>query len=252
MQDRYVGDAGDFPKYGLLRRLVGKSGERPIRVGVVWCLFPDETHNNDGRHVSYLHRPEFKKLDDPLLTALRKIVTSGNRCVAAVSSGALLPGNTVFCDAAASAPKALRLSPDERVHYRAGWLDQCFALTEKCDLVFFDPDNGLEIASVPKRHPNAGKYVYWDELTPFWRRGQTLLVYHHLNRTMSAGRQIHGLRDRFRAKLDSAMVLPLVFRRGSCRIFWLVYRDSALGAEMDCRARDFLSSGWFNHFWPID
>src|SRR5258708_6339015 len=217
MQDRYVGDVGDFAKYGLLRRIAGKSSEQPIRVGVVWCLFPDETHNNDGRHVSYLHRSEFEELDNPLLAALRKIVATDNRSLSAVSRGGLLPSSTVFCDAVASAPKTPPISRDDRSRYRADWLDHCLKLTERCDLVFFDPDNGLEIASVPKHHPNAGKYVYWDELAPFWQRGQTLLVYHHLNRTMPAGRQVHNLRDRFRARLSGATAMPLAFRRGSCR-----------------------------------
>jgi hypothetical protein len=52
MQDRYVGDVGDFAKYALLRRLCGQPGERAIRLGVVWCLFPDESLTNDGRHIS--------------------------------------------------------------------------------------------------------------------------------------------------------------------------------------------------------
>lgn len=251
MQDRYVGDVGDFAKYALLRRLAGKSGERPIRVGVVWCLFPDETHNNDGRHVSYLHNPEFGELDNPLLTTLQKIVATGNRSVSAISGGDLLPGGTVFCDAISSAPKVHRLSRAERTDYRTGWLDRCFTLTEKCDFVFFDPDNGLEVASVPKHHPNAGKYIYWDELMPFWRRRQTLLVYHHLNRTMPSVKQVRDLRDRFRVELKSAIAIPLVFRRGSCRIFWLVYRRSPLGTEMKRRAYDFLDNGWSRHFRPV-
>jgi hypothetical protein len=252
MQDRYVGDVGDFAKYGLLRRLAGKRDEQPVRVGVVWCLFPDETYNNDGRHVSYIHRPEFEDLDDPFLMALRKMVASGKRRISAVSSAGLLPGDTVFCDATASVPKARRVSRDGRTRYRGEWLDCCLTAMEKCDLVFFDPDNGLEVVSVPKYHPNAGKYVYWNELAPFWQRGQTLLVYHHLNRTMSAGQQVRDLRDRFRTRFEDAAVTPLVFRRGSCRIFWLVYRSSALGAEMKRRAVDFLGSGWSKHFRPID
>ena len=59
MQNRYVGDVGDFAKYALLRRLAGSLEERPIRLGIVWCLYPDESHNSDGSHVSYLRRPEF-------------------------------------------------------------------------------------------------------------------------------------------------------------------------------------------------
>ena len=118
--------------------------------------------------------------------------------------------------------------------------------------MFFDPDNGVETASVPKHHPSAGKYIFWDELMPFWRRGQMLLVYHHLNRTASAARQVREFRERFQAELDGASALPLVFRRGSCRVFWLVYRSSAVGVEAECRARDFLASGWSRHFRPVD
>ena len=250
MQDRYVGDVGDFAKYGLLRRLIGKPGEQAIRLGVVWCLFPNETHNNDGGHVSYLERSDFGALDDVLLAALRTIVLSGTRCVSAVSNGNIFPGSTVFCDEMAATPSAPRLSRDDRTRYRKDWLDRCFTATAECDLVFFDPDNGLEITSVPKQHLNAGKYIYWDELIPFWRRGQTLLVYHHINRTMSADRQIRDLRRRFRAMLVDAKVVPLVFRRGSCRVFWLLCRNSDLGMEMQRRAHDFLAAGWSRHFAP--
>ena len=47
MQDQYVGDIGDFGKYGLLRHLFGRpegadaAPEDALRLGVVWYLFPD-------------------------------------------------------------------------------------------------------------------------------------------------------------------------------------------------------------------
>ena len=249
MQDRYVGDVGDFAKYGLLRRLTGWPDQREIRLGIVWCLFPNEAHNNDGRHVSYLRKPEFEALDDPLLEALRKIVASDRRCISAVSGSGLFPDGTVFYDAAAAATS---LSRNERIQHREEWLNRSLGITEKCDLVFFDPDNGLEIRSAPKHHPNAGKFIYWDELLPFWRRGQTLLVYHHLNRTKPVAQQVRELRERFHVELDGALALPLVFRRGSCRVFWLAYRSSAVGAELERRAREFLVSGWSNHFRSVD
>jgi hypothetical protein len=253
MQDRYVGDVGDFAKYGLLRRLSGRPGEREIRLGVVWCLYTNETHNDDGRHVSYLRKPEFEALDDLLLSALRKIVALDNRCISAVSGGGLLPDGTAFYDApaAATAPPP-RLSRNDRMLHRAEWLDHCLSITDKCDLVFFDPDNGVEVSSVRKHHRKAGKYIYWDELMPFWRRGQALLVYHHLNRTKPAARQVRELKDRFQTELDRSLVVPLVFRRGSCRVFWLIYRSCAIGTELERRALDFLGSGWSKHFWPSD
>lgn len=39
MQDRYVGDIGDFGKYGLLRALCAHD----LSLGVVWYLVPDES-----------------------------------------------------------------------------------------------------------------------------------------------------------------------------------------------------------------
>src|SRR6266851_6371289 len=83
MQNRYVGDVGDFAKYALLRRLVGRPTEEALRLGVVWCLFPDESHNNDGRHVSYLRAAGFTSLDDDLRVRLERIVGS-RRSVSAI------------------------------------------------------------------------------------------------------------------------------------------------------------------------
>jgi hypothetical protein len=35
-----------------------------------------------------------------------------------------------------------------------------------------------------------------DEIAAFWGRGDTLLIYHHLNRTASAARQVDSLKLR--------------------------------------------------------
>lgn len=52
MQDRYAGDIGDYVKLAMLRSLsAGK------RLGILWWLYPDESHNQDGKHVSYLTEP---------------------------------------------------------------------------------------------------------------------------------------------------------------------------------------------------
>lgn len=252
MQDRYVGDVGDFAKYALLRQLAGHPTGKPIQIGVVWCLFQNESHNNDGRHVSYLDKPEFEALDDRLLVTLRQVVRSGNRRVSAVSGAKILPSETIFFDDPVSPPLVPPIKREERESYRLGWLRNCLMQTEGCQLVFFDPDNGLEVSSVPKHHPKAGKYIFWDELVPFWIRGQTLLIYHHLNRTKPAAKQVLELKERIAAKFEGASVRPLVFRRGSCRAFWLVYRQSDIGIEMERRALDLLNSGWARHFRPPD
>jgi hypothetical protein len=251
MQDRYVGDVGDFAKYALLRALAGAPSPTPIRLAVVWCWFPDESHNNDGRHVSYLRSSEFAKLDSELHKVLNDIVKSGRRSVSAIASSGTLPLETVFYDAPVSLPNSIALTSKDRARNRRAWLDACLKSTADCDLVFFDPDNGLEVASVPKHHTKAGKYIYWSELARFWQRGNALLIYHHSNRTISAAKQVEVLTLRFAMELKGASIIPIVFRRGSCRVFWLVHNGGTLGNELESRAADLLDGGWSQHFRPF-
>jgi hypothetical protein len=54
VQDRYASDLGDYLKFGLLRRLAPPGGLASPRLGVVWYRSADETHNADGKHITYL------------------------------------------------------------------------------------------------------------------------------------------------------------------------------------------------------
>ena len=49
VQNRYAGDIGDYLKLAILRAL-----SRGYRLGIAWWLYPDESHNGDGRHIGYL------------------------------------------------------------------------------------------------------------------------------------------------------------------------------------------------------
>jgi hypothetical protein len=247
MQNRYVGDVGDFAKYALLRALAGRN-LNSLRVGLVWCLVSDETHNGDGRHVGYLRKPGFRALDPILHDGLAKIVNSETRSVALIEQSGLLPRRTVFFDEVAVHPENGRCRPAQRVNIRSSWLGRALAATSEVDLVFFDPDNGIEVPSVSVRAPKAEKYVFWDELLPFWSRGQSLLIYNHLNRRSSAKEQTEVLREKFVQRFaDPALVMPLLFRRGSCRHFWIVGQRRHANM-LETRARALLASGWDRHF----
>ena len=50
------------------------------------------------------------------------------------------------------------------------------------DLIFFDPDNGIEVASGPKGRKNSSKYLYWDEIAAAFRPKRSLLIYQHYAR----------------------------------------------------------------------
>jgi len=96
MQDRYAGDVGDFGKFSLLRTLLCSSN---YRLGVVWYLYPDESHNDDGRHIDYLDKIDYKMCDVSLVKKLSDIINKG-RSVKALEDADLLPDNTVFYSAA--------------------------------------------------------------------------------------------------------------------------------------------------------
>jgi hypothetical protein len=224
MQNRYVGDVGDFAKYGLLRQLVTES---KLRLGIVWYLFNDETHNADGRHIGYIKNLAFQALDPQLHQILERLLSAGRRSVKSIARSEIFPNNTVFFDAPIFKTSGLVSSGHLRERQRAAWLRKAFAATAECDLVFFDPDNGLETPSVARHSPKAGKYVFWEELLPFWGRGQSLIIYHHLNRTASVAKQTEILQAKFASKFaDASLVRHFLFRRGSCRHFWLVSQKS--------------------------
>jgi hypothetical protein len=220
MQNRYVGDVGDFAKYGLLRQL---TMDDQLNLGVIWYLFDDETHNSDGRHVTYLKSPTFRALDPQLHLALEGLISAGRRSVKAVAKSGILSDGTVFFDTPIFKSSIGAVSRQLHERRRAAWLRKAQAATANCDLIFFDPDNGLETASVALHSPKGGKYVFWDELMPFWERGQSLVIYHHLNRTASVAKQTEILQEKFASKFaDAGLVRHFLFRRGSCRHFWLV------------------------------
>jgi hypothetical protein len=88
MQNRYVGDIGDYVKLAILRALSPR-----YRLGVAWWLHPDESHNRDGRHIGYVARPDqWRRFDPQLFDILSKIVSSGARSVRAFEAVSVLPG----------------------------------------------------------------------------------------------------------------------------------------------------------------
>lgn len=254
MQDRYVGDVGDYGKYALLRRLCGARGSPAIRLGIVWCFFPDETHNNDGKHVSYLRDSAFAELDPLLHNKLDGLVRKANRRVSAVNKAGLFPKGTSYFSQSITSDVAQRGSPAERLSHREKWLEASLRETAGCDFIFFDPDNGLDTSSVPKHHQKAGKYIFRDEILRFWERGQSLVIYHHTHRKTTSAAQVNDLAAQLRTALPGCIPAPLVFRRGSRRVFWLLSQSNRHGQVLERRAKEHLQSGWSKHFeawgWP--
>ena len=247
MQNRYVGDIGDFAKYALLRSIIRYSPQA-LRLAVIWYLYPDESHNSDGRHISYLNSQHYRDLDPDLHNAMCRLVRGDKRAVVEVRKSAIFPPSARFFENSITRTTASRETSSQRQALRMEWFDRAQTAVVGSDIVFLDPDNGIEVQSVPKRAPKAGKYVYWDEIQSLWSNGHSLLIYHHLNRAMKANMQTKLLWECFVRRLGRpALLVPLLFRRGSCRYFWIV-GQAAHASILQFGIEGILQSDWRNHF----
>ena len=256
MQDRYVGDLGDFGKYGLLKALCScpETVFSPhLSLGVVWYLVPDEEHNQDGKHVQYLvpsakNLEQFRSCDPVLYDVLGGIVCSGRRSVASIGELDVLPAGTRYYDPPLTfdglSGSGAEAQP-QRAELRSGWLEGALKCTAPCELVFMDPDNGFEVKVGPyqKRGP---KYVFFDELAPFIERGQSLVVYHHMSRRGTSLDQVRGRLAEVGDRLG-VEAFALLYHRGSARAFFVIPVEE-YGALLRTRAEKFLEGPWSCHF----
>lgn len=171
MQDRYAGDVGDFVKLGLLRAL---SPGRQL--GVAWYRYPDESHNGDGRHITYLDQPQrYEHLDPVLFSHLRNITRDAR------SINSLLP---VLEDAISSDENvdSSMVAPGERRNWRTAWFQRVMERLSTCDLVFADPDNGIiDDANWRRGRAKFGKQMPLAEVQEL-AKGQCAVIYHHNTR----------------------------------------------------------------------
>lgn len=169
MKNQYFGDVNDYKKYGLLRAVIDATD---LSVLVNWMLTPGDS-SSDGNRIAYLQKPQEYRHHDPVLfDGLRTLVVEqGQRAVGAIENTNLLPGATYF---SLSAPDA---EPD-----RKKWFDLSMWSLGGADLLFLDPDNGLEIKSMPYGRKGSSKYLYWREVQQFWMLGKSLLIYQHFIR----------------------------------------------------------------------
>ena len=256
MQDRYTGDIGDFGKYGLLRELCGMTeGGRQLSLGIVWYRVPDESHNDDGKHTRYLepsakNLQQFRALDTHLYDALAKIVRGKDRRLSLVRGASLFPRETAFYETALTFLEMPGIGPaakQARMRRRARWLSGAIDMTTGRDIVFVDPDNGLEV-TVQAHEKTGPKYVYYDELVPFAERGQSLIIYHHIGRKGSAATQINERLSEIADRIEGGTrAFALHYHRGTARAFFVVPAASQRDILTE-RSHRLVESGWGAHF----
>jgi hypothetical protein len=261
MKDQYTADVGDYGKYGLLRRLF-PSGSR--RLGVVWYLTPPETRKarkRDGDYTQYLDRHGYRDCDHDLFDKLRPIARpkeGKKRSVAAIEKAGILGKDTVFfseiLDFRDIGVRAFTpAGRDLRLRRREEWLAKALARTNDCDVVFLDPDNGLEIDSTDRHEVDGPKFVYMDELQQFVDRSQVVVVYHHLNRHGDHGtheQQISCRKASILSRIkfgEQGDVVCLRYWPFSARAFFILGRNKDMAAIREGVKR-FLTTPWKAYF----
>lgn len=262
MQNRYVGDVGDFGKYGLLRHLAGQRETFPspesMRLGIVWYLYPDESHNADGKYTGYLddtpaNHSRYRACDPGLYDTMRRLVKTGRRNILAVQQSRILPDDTMYYEPSLSFPRKMRRS--EREAARANWFEGALEATADADVIFVDPDNSVVFdpangipPSVDPLRKTGPKYVFIADLRRFYERGQSLVIYHHLARWDTHIKQIEKVAQGLKSSLGlPRLPLSLRYGRGSGRVYFIAPRKEH-EAALDRGVSSLLASPWNSHF----
>jgi len=169
MKNQYFGDINDYKKYSLLRLL---SGWGQIETAVCWVLTEDDDRT-DGRRIRYLERPDIWRSYDPIVFEhLREyVLEKGVRNISHIEKDNILPKCRFY-------KEFIYDDIDSRTRFFKKFLE----FAQGSDLVFFDPDNGLEVKSVPRGRKRSSKYIYWSEIEVAYRSGHSILLYQHFPR----------------------------------------------------------------------
>jgi hypothetical protein len=162
MHIRYIGGISDFGKFALLRHVAQNRD-----LAVCWYLTGagNGTRNHD-KQFDYLRRPdEFRHLAPELFDRLTTLV-AGRRTTAdpltALQRSSVLE-NAVF----------LRQEVPKKASLRPLWAERTVDSVRGANLVFLDPDNGIQGQRLTNRH------VAFTEIAMLRQQGRVLIVGHH-------------------------------------------------------------------------
>ena len=207
MKNQYVGDIGDYGKFGLLRFL----SNHGIMIGVNWYLTEND-RRTDGEIRKYLNDGKEngeKCYDADLFEKLKPIAEKkkDERNIIDVETNGIIP-NAVFFNEPLKVPE----------EYRTRWYRRSMDALSDADLVFADPDNGFLVSCKNLYRPNGIKYASIAELKEYYDRGQDVVCYCHKGRRKD---------DDWNAQLEAfnynvghnAKTFVLTFHRGTQRSF---------------------------------
>ena len=200
-----------------------------LKIGVCWLLTPDD-RSNDGRKRQYLTKNVEREYDTDLFNALAEIKQPLDMDEFKRFEGhEVLNGITFFNE----------LTPNTK-DKRDLFHTKCLEHLKHVDLVFFDPDNGIEIKSKPYGCPGSNKYVFVRELKAHWEVGKSILVYQHFphqDHDLFINTQCQRLCETL--QISSANILALTTKHVVFFLIMQIKHKASLEAQVSS-----VSSGW--------
>ena len=211
MQDNYIGDIGDYGKYGLLREVCAAA----MSLSINWYkVVPTKVgKQDDGKYTSYLSMPQsYREYDPAMFDSLHKIVMKEqNRKIERIEQESLFPASFFS--------EPLRAD-------RKTWHNQALSQTQNARVVFLDPDNGLETAKMYQIGGATKKHVKWAELKDYYARGQNVILYQHRPQMTTKGKCIDSVMHFQKNFLLADCVKLLEFPKYTNRFYFMFLHES--------------------------
>jgi hypothetical protein len=236
VRNEFFGDINDYRKYGLLRTL---SGSKKDSVAVCWMLRPNEDRPTKVEYLcrdkTWRHRTSWH-FDERLFDALHQAVcVDGERNVArAAHADILSPEVFGFYEG----------ELEDGIKSRKEYFEGLLARFKGSDLLFFDPDNGLEVKSVRAGSKGSSKYLYIDELSRAFAELHSILVFQFFRQIapqVVINRRTEGIFSRLQVDEIASFETPSV-------IFFLIPQPGQL-SEMKERS-DCVRNVWGKQIQP--
>ncbi len=215
MQNKYIGDPGDFAKFLLLKSIIRK-GES---LGVNWYLVPDET-NNDG---NIILKNELRLIDEILFDKLS--ILRQTKSITEVENAGLI----------GSEAEIKYHSEILSIASRTEWFKNSFAKLIGNRFIFCDPDNGIEVASYKASHPKTIKYITLEEIKSYYDSNATVIVYQHGNRNGDLIKQqlSKKLQISERLQIPTDSIKAIYCGNGTPRFFFIVMQPYDIAPMSD-------------------
>ena len=237
MKNQYVGDIGDYGKYGLLRFLA----KRRIKIGVNWYL-TDNDGSSDGRFTNYLKNTSDRKYDPELFDELEKIAFRSDKTVQMIEDAGLIPGAVFFnCFL-----RSRSLEVSLREERRRRWFDNSSSLLKEAELIFADPDNGLSYRKTA-RNKDSEKFVLPFEISEYYNQGHNVVYYCHKGRRKQEAWE--KAKTEIRDYVQDAQILAVTFHRGTQRSYIFIVHPTDYQTYKQL-ITEFLLTEWGNLFTP--